>query len=383
MIDKIPQSQNIPSISSIDKQKIEEISNYAIEEIDLDQDFQELCEGAFNTSAVRNKFKSFEELKLLKKDLAKTREAEENAKVEEVEKIDELATRYQQQNYELHKKSLLLLRESLKQEDTAEEILKKVLEFYPDKSLADEALDFLLETTSGDLQKEVLKAKEELNSQFKREITAGRNIKSEAQEFAKTGVGTPTSLRDFYRYVTGTYRNPQTLFNDIFKNYSFNDIKTIIKFLFHALGADLRAKGPSISRPELLKLVDDTKALQAILGVYRFFSSRTNLINSQFAKNDLFLPASLTFEALAKQYLKLLSDRYMSYEKLFQLAKFLGLDDLTAQMIVIAQMRDATRNTSLKLYNSQKHRQEILDATMEALEKLEEEFDEKEEEKEK
>ncbi len=377
MIERIPPPQNIQT-SNVQRQKLEEVSNLEMDQVDQEQDFQELCEGAFNPAAVRRNFKSLEQQKQLRKELAKTKEEEKTVRVEEVEKIDELATRYQKQNYELHKKSLLLLREKVLQDDTAEEILKKVLEFYPDKALADEALDFLIETTKGSLREEAIRAKEELNAKFGREVKSGRNIKTEAQAFAKEGLGAPTSLRDFYREVTGKSRDAQTLFNEIFRSFKFEDIKKLIKFLFHALGADLRSKGPSISRPELLKLVDDTKSLQAILGLYKFFLSRMRLIQSEFSKNDLFLPPIIDYEVLSKAFLKLISERYLSPEKVLQLAKLFYLSDELAQIIIFTQMRDATRNTAPKLYTTPKQRQDVLDAIMEALEEIEAKEEEKE-----
>jgi len=375
MVERIP-PQSIQDINAAQKQKIQEVSDLSIEQLDVDQDFQELCEGMFSQAAVRRSFKTLEQQKYHRKDVLKS-EAEKTSRVEDIEKIEEAAARFQRQNYELQKRSLQLLRESLSEQDTFEDILRKVLDFYPDKSLADEALDFIIETTKGALREEAIRAKEALNERYNKEVKAGRNIKAEAQEFAKEGLGSPTSLRDFYRSVIGKPRDAQTLFNEIFRNYSFNDIKTLIKFLFHALGSDLRSKGPSISRPELLRLVDDTKSLQSILGVYRFFYTRMNLINSQFEKYGLFLPPTIDFEALAKAFLKILSERYISAEKIFQLAKLLALSEELAQIIIFTQMRDATRNTAPKLYNSQKHRQDLLDALMEALEELEEKEEEK------
>ena len=95
----------------------------------------------------------------------------------------------------------------------------------------------------------------------------------------------------FYRNITGNVREPTVLFNELSEAFSFNKLKSVLKFLFHSLGADLNSKGPSIERAELLKLVDDTKTLQAILGVFRFFRERTPLINSQVVNNNLkFLP---------------------------------------------------------------------------------------------
>ena len=103
------------------------------------------------------------------------------------------------------------------------------------------------------------------------------------------------------------------------------------------------------------------------------------LINSQFVRYELLIPATINFEILAKSFMKLLSERYVSPDKLFQLARILGIsEDDMAQIIIFMQMRDAIRNTAPKLYKSIKHRQDILEAIIEALEELEEEEEENE-----
>ncbi len=67
----------------------------------------------------------------------------------QVQRIEEVSEQFNRKNPELQARSLLLLRSRIAQSDTQEEILRKVLEMYPDYSLADEALDFLSMTTEG------------------------------------------------------------------------------------------------------------------------------------------------------------------------------------------------------------------------------------------
>ena len=88
---------------------------------------------------------------------------------------DNLANEFNDKNPELNQRSLLLLRSMISDSDTPEEILEKVLNFYSDYSLADDALDFLLQTTTGDLASKVQQAKDNLNEDFGREVVAGKN----------------------------------------------------------------------------------------------------------------------------------------------------------------------------------------------------------------
>ncbi len=78
------------------------------------------------------------------------------------------------------------------------------------------------------------------------------------------------------------------------------------------------------------------------------------------------------FETLAKAYIKLTEEKYLNPDKVLQMINSLNLPSPKAQSIILTSMRDATRQTSLELYdNSNKKRQDVLNAIMGALKKLE------------
>jgi type III secretion protein W len=336
----------------------------------------------FNQIATRKNFKTLEEQHTKKRDRTETKRSDEiEEAIESIGTLEEVASRFNKDNPELQKRILIALRNSIKDTDSVEEILKKVLDFYPDYTLADDALDFLLETTHGNLGLRILQAKHQLNTQYEREIVAGRNIGVQAKEFSEEGLGSPTALRDMYRDVTGNPRTPNTLFDELSDKFTYSNMKTVISFLLHSLGADLKSKGPSISRAELHRLVDDTRSLQAILGVYRFFKSRMGLVTSQFRINQLAMPNRLTFELIAKQFMSLLSERYITTDKIFNLGRILGLsEELLAQIILYTQLKDAIRQVSPRLYKNLQQKEDLLTCLLEALEELEEELEEDEDE---
>lgn len=303
-------------------------------------------------------------------------EKEKGERLRPLEGIRATADNFQRGNQELKARVLVLLREYIKPGDSPEEILKKVREFYEDVSLADEALDYLLETTDGELYNSVLKAKEMLNQEFGREVKAGRNIGDIAR--STQGIGTPTNLRDLYRDITINPRESTTLFNELNKNYAYNDLQKVIDFLLHSVGADLKSKGPSIPRGLLHNLLQETRTLQAILGVYNFFKDRMGLIQKQLFANDIPLPPELTFEQLAKQFMLLVSDRYPSQDKVLQTAGRLGIEKwILAKIIVLSQLRDSIREVSInQIYRSLQHRDELFTAIIAALEQLEDELEE-------
>lgn len=362
-----------------------EISKYAILQESTEEQFTEWTElSAFNPLAMARRFETLE-VKARKK--GREEEAEkaekEEKKILEIQRAEAVSEQLQRKNPEILARSLLLLRARITLKDTKEEILKKVLETYPDHSLADEALDFLIETSGKDLAENIKLAKEELNRLFGREVRAGKNITAQAQEFSKQGLGNPTALRDMYRDITGNPRDAGTLFAELSSKFDFEKMKIAIDFILHSLGSDLKSKGPSISRAELHRLVTEGKSLQAILGVYRFFKSRMRLLTNAFQRENLAMPPRLTFEILAKNFMKYLQERYPTSDKIMQMALQMGIsEELMAQILIFTQYRDALRQVAPKLFKSEQHRQDVLMSFIEALEDLDERLEEKEEEEE-
>ena len=142
----------------------------------------------------------------------------------------------------------------------------------------------------------------------------------------------------------------------------------------------MKSKGPSIPREELKRLLDETRSLQGILGVFRFFQSRMKLMHKLFSSYGLILPPRLDFEALARLFVKILAERYVNSEKIMQTARYLGIEEeVAAQIIVYTQMRDAIRQVAPKYFRDMRHRDEQLKAYIDTLEKLEDQLEEEEE----
>jgi type III secretion protein W len=295
-----------------------------------------------------------------------------------VERLKNAADQYQRRNPEMKPRVLVHLRQMIKPDDSVEEILRKVQEFYDDVSLADEALEYLLETTEGELHQKVQEAKDQFNAEFEREIAAGRNIGEVARDASAEGLGTPTSLRDLYRDITANPREAAKLFVELSDKFSYQKLKPAIDFLLHSVGTDLKSTGPSIAKGLLHNLILEVRSLQAILGVYSFFKGRMGLVGSLFSKNGIPMPKELTFEQLAKQFMAICGDRYPSPDKILQSAKKLGIEKwIMAKIIAFSQLRDAIREVAMsQVYRSVQHRDEVYAAIIAALEALEEELDE-------
>lgn len=365
----------------------QQMANVYLVQVESEEGLAEAMEGSvFNPFAIARRFESLESrVRRTGKEEETDKTKKNQEKLQKVQRISETAEDFSRRtNQELTSRILLLLRQRITKEDSAEDVIRKVLEFYSDHSLADEALDFLLETADDpDIANTVRQAKEQFYAAFGREIRAGRNISEQARAFSQQGLGSPTALRDMYREITGTARDPNTLFEQLSSNFGYEKMKKVIEFMLHSLGSDLKSQGPSIARGQLHRLMTETRVLQAILGVYRFFRSRMKLMESSFSRYGLMFPSRISFESLAKQFMRYLQERYPSPEKVLAMALLLGIEEEeVAQMIVFTQLRDACRQIAPRLFKTEQHRQDTLRSFMEALEQIEEELEKEEEDEE-
>lgn len=335
----------------------------------------------FTPMRIQRTFTSLSERTAKKSDTKKEEKTEEEQEVlPQIESIQSAAEEFHRENPELQSRTLLALRAKISVKDSPEEILQKVLQAYPDYSLADDALDFLIRTSPPRLAEKIKEAQKSFQSQYGREIRAGRNVSVLARKFSEEGIGSPTALRDLYRDVVGTPKDSASRFQELTDAYPFEKLKTVIGFILHSLGTDLKSKGPSIERGELSSLMLETKAMQAILGVYRFFKSRMPLIFSSYEREGYPIPTKITFEILSKLFVKLLLEKYPSAEKVYQIGLSLGMqEDVIAEAIIFTQMRDAVRYVAPRLFRSEQHRQDILALFIDVLQELDKDEDEEEE----
>lgn len=379
-------SQNIPTSAHAIRQIQQREMREEIQVVESEASIDEYMDSATFNPAVRSqKFHDLPKLKSQARESESKEEVEgpDDAQITDIAEIAGVASRFREKNEELNPRTLLILRSRITADDTPDEALEKVLATYPDAALADEALDFLIETAEPNILPLVKLAKEKLNSQRSREITAGRNIMAEAQKCSKEGLGPSTTLRGLYYDITGTQREPIQLFAELTEKFSHNQLRPAINFLLHSLGSDLKSKGSSIPHAELKRLIDETRSLQGILGVFRFFQSRMGLVSRQFASYQLTMPSRLSFENLAKLFIKILAERYMNPEKILQTARVLGLsEEVAAQIIVYTQMRDAIKQVAPRYYRNPQHRDELSKSFIDTIDQLEDQLEEEEEEEE-
>lgn len=373
------------NLSAIEQRSGQKIASQEVAQQVASQDrFIEEVERGFNPEAsARQQARLGRFFRTLE---SRRKPAESNRKITEVAKKTEedLANSYNRRNPELPADRLRQLRDNLRQNQTVEEVLQEVSDAFDDPTLADEALEFLEKATTGGLKENVRRARELLNEQKGREIIAGRNVDVAAKTFHKKGIGqNPSELRNLYNEVTGSERDHNTLFAELSNKYPFDQLKLVVAFLLKGLSYDLKSKGPSIQHAELMRLMTETRNLQSILWVYLFFKGRMGLLRSLFEQYGCSFSEKLSFDFLAKEFIKLVEEKYPSVMKLLkQIGKFGPLDDVS-KIIILMQYRDAIRGLSPRLYKSLRHRQDLLLVILETLEELEEREEEEKEEKDK
>ena len=355
-------------------------------QVESDEDMSTDVDTEFTNPFARRFFRPLDERteQLVEEPSVESAEEKEDALLT-TSQIEQAAARVHARYEVVQARSLIILRNRLTDRDTPDDVLHKLREAFPDFSLADEALQFLLDTATPGTREAIRDAQTQFRSVYDREIRAGQNIQVQARAFSKEGLGSPTSLRDLYRDLVLNPREPLKMFDELTKLFSYGKMNTAIRFLLHSLGDDLKSKGPTISRGELSRLLDDARSLQGILGVYRFFQSRMRMIRMQLEMTDPEARMKLTFEDLAKGFIRLLSERYVAPDKVLQLGRQLGLADQTVlQVLVYTQMFEALKQTFGGYYRNPQHREELRQALLKTLEQLEKQLEdeqEKEEEK--
>ena len=139
----------------------------------------------------------------------------------------------------------------------------------------------------------------------------------------------------------------------------------------------MKSPGPSIPRGKLHTLLTETRSLQAIQGVYSFFRGRMRLVNKLCKQEGVEIPPQLTFENMAKEFMKLAAERYPSSARVLQTASKLGIDhSIPAQIIALNRMREAVPQVAGKIFGKIEQRDELFLAIITALEDLEDALEE-------
>ncbi len=327
---------------------------------------------------------------------------------------DSFSRREGNRQYYLNRNNLSQLLQNLgtkiRADSSNEEIIATILEILslageppPDVSQVDKAFEFLLEV----LQSKLQSAKSpESQKQFQQLVNQILNAKSVHYEKNQKNIDLTYKVIDIadllvqegsraapetIAHVRDIVNNPQDLSTKLSyyksKGFSFKEMKIEIDTILSYVG--VKFKHTDLLPGEMSRLMDETKTLQAILQIFRYFKRGMPLAYRLFEQKSIDLPPHLNFESMSNIFMKMVDERYPSSEKVFKLASSLSDKDsaLTSEHIKIIMLiillnliRDAIREVSPhKVYRSLQHRDDLYLAIIEALEDLEDALEDIEE----
>lgn len=248
---------------------------------------QQLSEAALDDSAdagsvrVLNKISQEATKKSLAdrgKDIKKTADSGRSAQLNPVEKIKDAANQLSQNKPQLKAATLIRLRSKIKPGDTKEDVLRHVLEEFPDPADADDALQFLLDTTPPDseLRAAIQDAKNDHNATHSKEIKAAHE---EAAAEAESGTGISFKTWEDIKKFMANQPDILATFTMLEQHAgNFKEQKVIVAKLLHQLGEVSKTKGQGIEHGELDTNMKQIRFLQTHLGVFTFFRGRMALM---------------------------------------------------------------------------------------------------------
>ncbi|WDE08679.1 type III secretion system gatekeeper subunit SctW [Thalassomonas viridans] len=135
-------------------------------------------------------------------------------------------------------------------------------------------------------------AAEQLMQEQGQAIRAGLNVSETAAEFSRSDQGIQT-LRSFYRDAILDYQNVTQGFHQIVKRFGEKGFAKSLAFLLQALGADLKAKGPSIEPRQLRLIINDMYIIKTLGGILEQTRELIDTLRRHYrqrkVKNGLFL----------------------------------------------------------------------------------------------
>lgn len=194
------------------------------------------------------------------------------------EAIKDAANQLNQSKPQMKPATLIRLRSKIKSGDTKEDILRQVLVEFPDPADADDALQFLLDTTPPDseLRAAIQDAKNDHDAAHSKEIKATRE---EASVAAESGTGISFKTWEDIKKFMADQPDILALFTMLEQNAgNFKEQKVIIAKLLHQLGEVSKAKGQGIEHGELDTNMKQIRFLQTHLGLFTFFRGRMALM---------------------------------------------------------------------------------------------------------
>jgi type III secretion protein W len=283
-----------------------------------------------------------------------------------------LAELYVQKAPNVKKDELLKFSEHVRKNrpDTVERMLSEAKAFFEDITDQYLALSFVKDLFEQEGEDQKLQATLQASAQHLMatrgpEIRAGLNVTEVALEFSEEGLGTAQHLRDFYRDTVLKYEGIKETFDCITRNFGINDFTGAVHYLIRAVGNDLHSKGPSVSPPELKRLLDDLYHLESLGNLYRDCADLIDKTNHEFQVSVTVSPHDLLNKILA-----LKEEKWLTETQVLKLIEDAGIGDLEAKIYFLRGLKELLRLMPLKLFADDESRMNLVAKMQQALDTL-------------
>lgn len=239
---------------------------------------------------------------------------------------------------------------------------KAAAKLFKDPALQLGALRYMRDQLAQDgerngLYKKVLGALAELEHIHGPALKAAVNMGTDAA--VHSDLAAPGELRSFYREAVHNYRDFHQVWQDIEARFPQTDFLKAVAFLLAAAGSDLAASGPSMSRFQLKRVVDDLTQLQVLAGVHERLDS--------LLKNTKATSLGSNARVVLGKLLALVQESWPRPEKVDALVDPLVPYSLQEQITFLQGLVGLTRDLPDRIFESLESRRKLLDVMAEAL----------------
>lgn len=218
-------------------------------------------------------------------------------------------------------------------------ILQDARSFFRDVSHRHAGLSFAREMLEGEEGFEALrdgigKVLVTLEAERGPEIRAGLNVSGVAREYAGSGLGDVQRLRDFYRETVLGYDGLDGAYRTVVETYGDNDLPRATAFLIKAAGVELQSLGPSISKIELKRIVDELYQLEVLGNLHASCGELVERMRSRFGQR----PAGDGRELLGR-LMGLVRDPRPGSDRVAAMVRSLGIAGIEARIGFLRALR--------------------------------------------
>lgn len=293
---------------------------------------------------VKDRTKSAQSKKILRKMMAKLKEPKEQ------EKLDKMMAR------------MMLL------DDASEEDLRDLLEqtfddisaqymagMYAAQELKRKKARKRGSSSSDALEQALDEVLDDMETNQGEEIRAGINVSDAARDYEAQGLGSANEYRSFYRDSVLDYGGLSNAYASIVKEKGAENFPASVRALKEGLSADLSSSGPSIPETKLQLIVDDMFQLTVLEDMH--FQSFEMLRKAE----DLYRQVFKQEGHLILQKILDAKDRHLLKPQMFlEVFSKLDVDYLQARIYIAQALLRMAREMPHKVFNSAKHRENLL-----------------------